>query len=332
MYGLGLFHDVVTFVYIAALPVVAISLCRDKWLQSRYVRHFLGTLYFLALFALIFDMVAEWMFWHEFGVRYNFIAVDYLVYTHEVIGMIWESFPAFIYLGAPMIISVILFVVTYRQFDRGFLEETSARKRFGVTGGWMLALCFAILFVDQSHNESSDNEYSNELAKNGLYSLIEAFGDNQIQYERFYRQESLDVVFSHLRKELKCPEIADSKEKQTRNISRRVESSAPEMPKNVVLIMVESLSAQFLGAFGNNDDITPNLDRLAKESLFFRNLYATGTRTCRGLEAVTLSLPPTPGRSVVIRMPHGNPFTVKKNKNSCLLTESTFDILLVATK
>jgi phosphoglycerol transferase MdoB-like AlkP superfamily enzyme len=69
----------------------------------------------------------------------------------------------------------------------------------------------------------------------------------------------------------------------------------------VVLILVESLSARFLGAFGNPDGLTPNLDRLAHEGMLFTDLRATGTRTVRGLEAVSLSVPPTPGYSIVKR-------------------------------
>jgi len=72
---------------------------------------------------------------------------------------------------------------------------------------------------------------------------------------------------------------------------------------NVVLISVESLSAEYLGKFGNTRGLTPNLDRIADEGLLFTGLYATGTRTVRGLEAVTLAIPPTPGQSIV-RRPH----------------------------
>ena len=44
--------------------------------------------------ALIgFVGVAEFLFWDEFGVRFNFIAVDYLIYTVEVVGNIRESYP-----------------------------------------------------------------------------------------------------------------------------------------------------------------------------------------------------------------------------------------------
>jgi phosphoglycerol transferase MdoB-like AlkP superfamily enzyme len=77
-----------------------------------------------------------------------------------------------------------------------------------------------------------------------------------------------------------------------------------------VIVMVESLSASFMGEFGNTERLTPNLDALAGESLFFRNLYATGTRTDRGLEAVILSVPPTPGRCIVKRPIHDNPYSL----------------------
>ena len=65
---------------------------------------------------------------------------------------------------------------------------------------------------------------------------------------------------------------------------------------------MESMSADYLEAFGNSRHLTPNLDRLRRDSVFFRNFYATGTRTVRGLEAITLSVPPTPGRAIVKRL------------------------------
>jgi phosphoglycerol transferase MdoB-like AlkP superfamily enzyme len=63
--------------------------------------------------------------------------------------------------------------------------------------------------------------------------------------------------------------------------------------------MMESMSAEFMETFGNNQGITPNLDRLGKEGMLFTRLYATGTRTVRGLEALSAALPPQPGASVV---------------------------------
>ncbi|MCZ3030394.1 sulfatase-like hydrolase/transferase, partial [Acinetobacter baumannii] len=53
---------------------------------------------------------------------------------------------------------------------------------------------------------------------------------------------------------------------------------------------------------GDDRNLTPNLDALRRHSLYFNNFYATGTRTDRGLEAITLAIPPTPGRSIVKRI------------------------------
>jgi arylsulfatase A-like enzyme len=61
-----------------------------------------------------------------------------------------------------------------------------------------------------------------------------------------------------------------------------------ELRPNIVMVVIESLSAEFLGSFGNSANLTPNYDSLAKQSIFFTNLYATGTRTVRGMEALTL--------------------------------------------
>lgn len=69
---------------------------------------------------------------------------------------------------------------------------------------------------------------------------------------------------------------------------------------NVVVVMMESLSAEYMQAFGSKDGLTPNLDRLAEEGMSFTRLYAAGTRTeVQGLEALSAALPPLPGKSVV---------------------------------
>ena len=84
-------------------------------------------------------------------------------------------------------------------------------------------------------------------------------------------------------------------------VERRIRPARAQRRLNVVLVSVESLGAEFLGRYGNPADITPNLDRLAAESLWFSRVYATGNRTVRGLEALSLALPPTPGQSIVRR-------------------------------
>lgn len=79
---------------------------------------------------------------------------------------------------------------------------------------------------------------------------------------------------------------------------------------NVIMVTIESLSAGFLGHFGNEKQLTPTLDSLWDHSIRFNNMYATGTRTVRGMEALTLAVPPTPGSSIVRRPGNDNLITI----------------------
>src|SRR5262249_14850768 len=79
-----------------------------------------GVLYFslaLITFLLLLNAVSEWFFWKEFYTRYNFIAVDYLVYTTEVLGNISESYPLIPILVALVVLSVLL-VILFKQVVR----------------------------------------------------------------------------------------------------------------------------------------------------------------------------------------------------------------------
>ena len=89
------------------------------------------------------------------------------------------------------------------------------------------------------------------------------------------------------------------------DIRRTISNPGTLRKPNIVLVTIESFSAKYMGSNGDGRNLTPNLDALRKQSLYFNNFYATGTRTDRGLEAITLAIPPTPGRSIVKRMPIG---------------------------
>ncbi|MDH2997236.1 hypothetical protein A1D22_06065 [Pasteurellaceae bacterium LFhippo2] len=69
-------------------------------------------------------------------------------------------------------------------------------------------------------------------------------------------------------------------------------------PKNIVIVLEESLGAQFVGTLGGKP-LTPEFDKLAEQGWLFENLYATGTRSVRGIEAVTAGFTPTPARATV---------------------------------
>lgn len=263
----------------------------------------------LIVFILLFNAVSEWFFWEEFTVRYNFIAVDYLVYTTEVIGNIKESYPVG-WIAAIIALLAIITVFTFRlKLTKGFIRRPSFFQRSIVAILFLFVVISGFLFLDSNLRHFSKNEYVNELAGNGLFEFGTAFNHNELDFYGFYQTIPDKEAFTILRKELSSP-VSRFTDSNIFNIEREIAYHEPERKMNVVLISIESLSASFMNEFGSNSNITPHLDSLAHQSLFFTNLYATGTRTVRGLEALSLSIPPTPGQSIVKRPRNDNLFTL----------------------
>ena len=311
-YGIGLFFDTVAFSYFMIPYVIFLLFVSDRVFNSTAHKWFAFVIYFITFYIFLFNGVSEYFFWEEFGVRYNFIAVDYLVYTTEVIGNIRESYPIPLLISIILILdSVILFFVIRKKWLKPSLESKSTFKGRLIIGSVLLLFpVLSFIFVNLSWAEKTDNRYNNELAKNGVYSIFAAFLNNELDYETFYRKLDNKENFTRLRSTLKT-ENSEYLTKDPYDISRLVSNKGEEARYNVVFITVESLSAEFLGYMGSKrGKITHNLDSLANNSLLFTNFYATGTRTIWGLEAVALSAPPKPGQSVIKRPHSENMFSM----------------------
>lgn len=262
--------------------------------------------------GLLFTAVSEWTFWDEFGVRFNFIAVDYLVYTTEVIGNIRESYNMPAILGGLAVGSVAVYALAVRTgLVAQWLDAARAPAKARIVAGlkWFLVpLAFGLL-LDSNHLPAFRNDYNRELAKNGPWSFIAAFRNNELDFDKFYPTLAIDDSFRRLHAQ-QARDGAPRLGNDPHDTLRYIRNPGPELRPNVIQITVESLSADFLGIFNRASRLTPNLEEIAGKSLLFRNFYATGTRTDRGMEALTLALPPTPGRSIVKRPRNDNMFTL----------------------
>lgn len=304
---IGLFYDLAAATFAIIPIVIYLWLLPSKWNASKTNWVLLFIYFFFVVFTLIFNAVSEWFFWEEFSVRYNFIAVDYLVYTTEVIGNIRQSYPInSIMVGLFIVTSLIVY-----GLRKPITSSTTNTTGFGKRTKTALALLclpvFTYFGVSHKLKYLSKNQYVNELSGNGMYDFGFAFWNNQLDYSTFYKTlpiKKAETILSNLLQQ-------DTTVKEAvKNTSRNIGSTGIENKMNVVLISVESLSAEFLGSFGNTQHITPQLDSLANEGLLFSNLYASGTRTVRGLEALSLCIPPTPGQSIVKRPDNKNLFTL----------------------
>lgn len=253
---------------------------------------------FIYIFAIVMNAVSEYFFWNEFGIRYNFIAVDYLIYTNEVIGNIMESYPVVPLFSGVFVVVLALTIWVFVKTKSVLTSiPTLLQKSIYVLNYAVLSL-LAIWALPALHNLSSSNIFAQEMQANGVYKFYYAFTHSELDYAQFYPTLDEAEAEATLLQQMNAPAI-----------ERTVAAKGQEQRRNVVLISVESLSAEYLALYGNDDNRTPFLNELVDKSLFFTNLYATGNRTVRGLEALTLCIPPTPGESVVKRKDNKNKFT-----------------------
>lgn len=307
----GFVFDLGAGMLVTGVLGVLLSLVPAAWFARRAFRWAMVAIGTLTLAVMVFGAVAEWVFWEEFGARFNFIAVDYLVYTTEVMGNIRESYPLpAIFAGIGLLAAAMMAGAMRLGWLDAWLDGPISRGRLRV-GEAMLVLTVAGLPAFVLHERMVPplaNVYHHELAKNGLWSLFAAFRANELSYARFYR--TLESEAAAARMATLVTVDGSAKPASAPDLDRWVEHPGTEMTPNVIQITVESLSADFMATFGNTQGLTPRLDALAPQSLVFTKLYATGNRTDRGMEALTLAVPPTPGRSLIKRPGHANLFSL----------------------
>lgn len=292
----GIAWDIYAWMFIS-FPLMIMSLLvkpkhHQKFLASK-ISHILT---FVFTFFFTYFALCELMFWNEFHSRFNFIAVDYLIYTNEVLANIRESYPiVLISLGILIIATIITFGSSFIPFshkaDKALLRRRTILMLFGLILPGIFALGIGPWL--EGHNE---NFHDDQISRNGLIEFVRAFRSNKIDYQAFYpilpNKTALDLF--------------QKKKVPLSKLPLLMKKNHP----NIVVITVESLGAKFISGLGGQPETTPYLNALAKSSVFFTNFYATGTRTVRGLEAINLSVPPTPGYAVVKRPEHKGLFSM----------------------
>lgn len=242
----------------------------------------------------------------QYDTRPNYIYVEYLKYPREVFSTLIASY-------GPLMVLVGLITLTAGwlawHWSRNTVQ-TSSRRRSPHT--WLVTLLTLILIVamvrstldhrpvNPSTVAFSTDSMVNQLPLNSPYSLLYAIYEQHrdskggaANYGKMDESEVLRIVVEDAGLAGKVDLQSATPTMHTQIATRRL-----QRPLNLVIILEESLGAEFVGSLGGKD-LTPNLDALADDGIWFERLYATGTRSVRGIEAVISGFPPTSKRSVV---------------------------------
>lgn len=309
---IGFYNDTINFGYVAIPITLYLVLVPNVIYYSRFQKILAYLFSFIVIGIFSFQAHAEWFFWNEFSTRFNFIAVDYLVYTKEVLGNIRESYPMHWVYTSVIVFAAVIFLIFLNLLKK--IDLKNHRESFLQrlkTGAIILIFPLTSFFVFENFfRKISENQMVNELSYNGLYQLFHAFRHNELNYDGFYTTIDRSKMWSLVKQQLNESNVENKIEND--DLVRFVKGEGPEKKLNVMFVTVESFAASFMKEFGNTQGITPHLDELINKSMFFTNIYASGNRTIRGMEALTLSIPPTPGYSIVKRPNNENLFSIGK--------------------
>lgn len=304
LFAKGLWFDLVVLSVLLAPFWLYEALLPNAARVSRVQRAVRWAGFLAAVVLLLFVAVAEVTFWIEFATRFNFIAVDYLVYTNEVVGNIRESYPVGWILAALFATALAVALALRRALARADERPVSRARRLAFLAAACALPALALWAARVEQMGGSGNAWADELSGNGMFTFVAAARRNELDYDRFYAtidQDRADHLLKALGVERKpllpASDITPDEHEETEEHLPIM----PRKPRHVVMVTIESMSAQFLGAYGSTNGLTPHLDRLAAEGMRFANFYATGTRTVRGLEATSLGTPPVPGQAIVRR-------------------------------
>ena len=242
----------------------------------------------------------------EYGNRPNYLFVEYLVFPKEVFSMLAGSH--LLELIALPVLAAALAWFAFKWLRNDPRRDLRVPFWFCLLATPLAAILVVAMVrstlahrpVNPSIAVFSQDSMVNQLPLNSPYSLLYAVYEHRrdskekkVRYGSMNDSEALAIV-------LKEAGIAPGAQLDpaTPTLHYQKATQARDKPLNLVIILEESLGADTVGSLGGWD-ITPELDKLANQGIWLERLYATGTRSVRGIEAVISGFTPTPMVSVV---------------------------------
>lgn len=303
LFPIGLRMDIIMLTYLAFLPTLLIVFLPTSQLHKLqgFIRYFLLS----GLTVLLFMELATPNFLIQYDTRPNRLFVEYLMYPKEVGSMLLKSFGVYILFTVMIMTLVVYFLNKYSKKWFKIQEGAYQTKLilFPIVGFLLFFGARSSLTSPRPINASnaifSADQFTNSLALNSTYTV--SFAIYSLKHEedmsKMYGKMKKEEAIMRVKKYMTASEN-DFVSDEIPLLHRQKSTDKKDKPYNLVIFLQESLGAEYVGCLGGLP-LTPNLDALAKEGMLFTNLYATGTRSVRGIEAVTTGFLPTPSRSVV---------------------------------
>ena len=295
----GIRVDIIQLGLLAIIPLLLAPLLATRHFFN-FWRKFTYIWVILSIVLLVFLEASTPGFIAEYDVRPNRIFVEYLKYPKEVFGMLWRGFKVDILTGLGF---TLLAIWAMRRFMQPWLDvNASAAPTWSNTKIWVV---WPLLFLLTAFGIRStighrpanpalfaitQDSMVNSLVLNSGYSVFYAI------YGLQHESKSSDIYGKMPKADIF--KLTGAQDTDIPTLKTLTPSVKRDKPLNLVIILQESLGATFVESLGGVP-VTPNLEKLKEQGIWLEQLYATGTRSVRGIEAVTAGFLPTPSESTV---------------------------------
>ncbi len=298
----GLRMDTIVICIILVIPTIFLAITPKIF--SNFISKFLNIYILFFLVIALFIECASFPFFAQYDLRPNYLFIEYLEYPQEVTSLLFKDYKF------QFIAVFILIIATIRIYSKSkFINFEQVFKQNYISRILILAPILLVLFlgirsslghrpVNISDALYSENRVINEITKNSLHSLGYAYYSNKKAENNISKYGKIDIKEAYKVASLAIGiDYKDEKKPFYREVKSKL---ASKKQKNLVIFIQESMGAQFTGFIGKQN-FTPNLDNLAQDYLSFTNLYSNGTRSVRGLAALTSGTLPINGIEVIKR-------------------------------
>ncbi len=279
------------FLVFCLLIAIVQAIYPAKWLN------YLNKAWVLLLLVVFFLLTtAELGIYPEWKTKMPYKALMYLKNPAEVYNS--SSTLTFVLLIALFVLQV---ACTFWLYNRYFYKNitTAPRRRIltalgiavlgiplvttGARGGWQE------IPITQSESYYSEHNILNLASVNSAFNMYISVYENlrnfdKNPYEFYFPSEARELV----------NKLYIVKSDTTVKI---LTSAKP----NIVLIILESWSADLIESLGGEPGITPNFKELEKEGVLFTNMYPTGPRSEQGMGSIFSGFPAHPISSVTVQ-------------------------------
>ena len=298
----GLRMDTIVICIILVIPTIFLAITPKIF--SNFISKFLSIYILFFLLIALFIECASFPFFAQYDLRPNYLFIEYLEYPQELTSLLFKDYKF------QFIAVFILIIATIRIYSKSkFINFEQVFKQNYISRILILAPILLVLFlgirsslghrpVNISDALYSTNRVINEITKSSLHSLGYAYYSNKKAENNISKYGKIDIKEAYKVASLAIGiNYKDEKKPFYREVKSKLDS---KKQKNLVIFIQESMGAQFTGFIGKQN-FTPNLDNLAQDYLSFTNLYSNGTRSVRGLAALTSGTLPINGIEVIKR-------------------------------